>query len=334
MARPGVEYETVERVARQLVSKGQHPSVQKVRNVLGTGSNTTIAKHLKAWQSLFDASRSPVLPESVPDDLMTPLDDFWSTAVARAEANYQKFKEELVVKLDAAEANEQLAFNQLAVKTKEFEELKKLQNATNANLRQTEQQFQTLQGKHSALTSELNHAHTQMESAFTLLQEQKHNFDIERENDNHNHQEAIVYERERTTATETRLFKEIDQLRQNLKSNKDKRIEQQNELKAHIDKSRHHEQSFLRERSELQAENQQLNAEEHQRRQETEVLKSQLTTVQRQLTQSIETVEAMRLAFEQSKNNESHLTNSISELKETIAHLHSIKIGKNDEHTK
>lgn len=334
MARSGVVYEEVERVARQLLSNGQHPSVQKVRNKLGTGSNTTIANHLKTWQSMFAASLSPVLPESVPDDLMTPLDDFWSTAVARAEENYQKFKKELEAKLDTAEANEQLAFNQLAEKTKEFEELKKLQNATDVKLKQTEQQFQTLQGEHSVLTSELNHAHTQMKRALSLIQEQKQGFDAERENDNESHQEALVYERERATATETRLLNEIDQVRQNLKSNEEKRIEQQKEFKAYQDKSHHHEQSFLRERSELQAENQQLNAEEHQRRQEDEALRSQLATVQGQLTQSIETVEAMRLALEQSKNNESRLTSSISELKETIARLHSIKVGKNGEHTK
>jgi len=334
MARSGVIYEEVERVARQLLSNGQHPSVQKVRNKLGTGSNTTIANHLKTWQSMFAASHSPVLPESVPDDLMTPLDDFWSTAVARAEANYQKFKDELVVKLDAAEANEQLAFNQLAEKTEEFEVLKKLQNATDVKLRQTEEQFQTLQGEHSALTNELNHTHTEMERAFTLLQEQKQGFDTERENDNHSHQEALVYERERATATETRLFNEIDQLRQSLKSSEEKNIEQQKAFKAYQDKNRHNEQALFHERSELQIENQQLNAEQHQRRQETEILKSQLVTVQGQLTQSIETVEALRLAFEQSKNNEIHLTNSINEFKETIAHLHSTKVGKNDEHTK
>ncbi len=98
MARPGVEYETVERIARQLISQGQHPSVQKVREILGTGSNTTIANHLKTWQASFAASKSPALPESVPEDLMNPLDDFWSLALARAEANYQKYKEELEVK--------------------------------------------------------------------------------------------------------------------------------------------------------------------------------------------------------------------------------------------
>jgi len=321
MARTGVVYEDVERVARQLLGKGQHPSVQKVRNILGTGSNTTIANHLKTWQSLFTASHSPVLPESVPDDLMNPLDDFWSTAVAHAEANYQKFKEELETKLETAEANEQLAFNQLTDKNNEIETLQDLQKITEGKLKQREQQFLTLQGEHSALTSELKHTHSEMERAFTLLHDQKQGFDVEREKDNKEHQEALKYEHERANSTENRFLNEIDQLRQNIKLIEDKRIAQVKEIKADLEKSRHKEQTILHEQSGLQLENQQLNAERYKQRQESEVLKNQLITAQSQLTQSIETVEALRLAFEQSKNNEIHLTNNIAQLKVDIARL-------------
>lgn len=328
MARSGVVYEEVDRVARRLLSKGQHPSVQKVRNILGTGSNTTIANHLKTWQSMFDASHSPVLPESVPDDLMMPLDDFWNTAVARAEANYQNFKEELEAKLETAEANEQLVFNQLAEKTEEFEVLQQLHAVTEGKLKQTEQQFHTLQGEHSVLAKELNHAHSEMERAFTLLQDQNQGFDVEREKDSKKHQEALKYEHERANATESRLLNEIDQLRQNLKANADKQLVQQNEFKNHQSESRQSELSSIQERSELLLQNQQLNAEQNHHQQESEIFKKQLTTVQCQLTQSIETVESLRVAYEQSKNNEIHLTSSITDLKETITQLHSLKVDK------
>ena len=101
----------------------------------------------------------------------------------------------------------------------------------------------------------------------------------------------------------------------------DKRIAQVKEIKANLEKSRYKEQAILHEQSGLQLENQQLNAERHKQRQESEVLKNQLITAQSQLTQSIETVEALRLAFEQSKNNEIHLTNNIAQLKVDIARL-------------
>ena len=321
MARLGVEYKDVERASRSLFAQGLNPSVQKVRDLLGTGSNTTIANHLKTWRESFKASNSPLLPQSVPDDLMNPLDEFWSSAMAKADSNYQNFKNELEAKLKTAEANEQLAFNQLTAKTNDFETLQELQKVTEGQVKQTEQQFLTLQGEHSALTSELKHTHSEMERAFTLLHDQKQGFDVEREKDNKEHQEALKYEHERANSTENRFLNEIDQLRQNIKLIEDKRIAQVKEIKADLEKSRHKEQTILHEQSGLQLENQQLNAERYKQRQESEVLKNQLITAQSQLTQSIETVEALRLAFEQSKDNEIHLTNNIAQLKVDIARL-------------
>ena len=53
MARHGVDYETVKHTAIKLLSQGSAPSVQKLRDVLGTGSNTTLAKHLNRWREEF-----------------------------------------------------------------------------------------------------------------------------------------------------------------------------------------------------------------------------------------------------------------------------------------
>jgi len=53
MKRPGVDYETVKYTAVKLLSQGTAPSVQKIREVLGTGSNTTIAEHLRIWRDEY-----------------------------------------------------------------------------------------------------------------------------------------------------------------------------------------------------------------------------------------------------------------------------------------
>jgi len=68
MSRPGVSYEDVSKVATTLLSQGTHPSVQRVRNVLGTGSNTTIDRFLKSWQETFKQEKRTVLPETLPED--------------------------------------------------------------------------------------------------------------------------------------------------------------------------------------------------------------------------------------------------------------------------
>jgi hypothetical protein len=50
LARQGVVYESVKHAAIMLLSQGIAPSVQKVREILGTGSNTTLAEYLTLWR--------------------------------------------------------------------------------------------------------------------------------------------------------------------------------------------------------------------------------------------------------------------------------------------
>ncbi|KJZ03183.1 mucin, partial [Halomonas sp. S2151] len=51
MARTGITYEQVATVADALVGQGEKPSIQRIREQLGTGSPNTIHRHLKAWRA-------------------------------------------------------------------------------------------------------------------------------------------------------------------------------------------------------------------------------------------------------------------------------------------
>ncbi|WP_340367478.1 DNA-binding protein, partial [Marinobacter azerbaijanicus] len=46
MARTGITYEQVATVADALVGQGEKPSIQRIREQLGTGSPNTIHRHL------------------------------------------------------------------------------------------------------------------------------------------------------------------------------------------------------------------------------------------------------------------------------------------------
>ncbi|MFI4954571.1 MAG: DNA-binding protein [Gammaproteobacteria bacterium] len=50
MARPGVTYLDIAKTATSLVEQGHYPSIEAVRHALGTGSNGTISRYLKAWR--------------------------------------------------------------------------------------------------------------------------------------------------------------------------------------------------------------------------------------------------------------------------------------------
>ncbi|MFZ1640862.1 MAG: DNA-binding protein [Candidatus Contendobacter sp.] len=90
MARSGIRYEEVQNAAETLLGRGLNPTIQRVRELLGTGSNTTISEHLKSWQQQLAETPRIVLPPTVPEAVMTALDAFWKIAVQYAEAAFEE----------------------------------------------------------------------------------------------------------------------------------------------------------------------------------------------------------------------------------------------------
>jgi chromosome segregation ATPase len=52
MARSGINYLDVAKTAEKLKNKGIIPTIDRIREILGTGSKTTLAHHLKRWKSI------------------------------------------------------------------------------------------------------------------------------------------------------------------------------------------------------------------------------------------------------------------------------------------
>jgi len=50
MGRPGITQKDVEQAANELRSRGKNPTVDNVRELLGTGSKSTITRHLRRWK--------------------------------------------------------------------------------------------------------------------------------------------------------------------------------------------------------------------------------------------------------------------------------------------
>lgn len=86
MARYGVTFEKVADIANQLAANDINPTVDRVREKLGTGSKSTIAKHLKRWRTQAEFSSqqqdgplSSYDPEQIPEPLMALMRDFWQS---------------------------------------------------------------------------------------------------------------------------------------------------------------------------------------------------------------------------------------------------------------
>jgi chromosome segregation ATPase len=86
MARKGITYDEVALVADKLVLENNQPTIQRVREELGTGSPNTIHRHLSSWKETQpQAQREAVtLPSGLADALIKEIER--QASVARADA--------------------------------------------------------------------------------------------------------------------------------------------------------------------------------------------------------------------------------------------------------
>lgn len=107
MARPGITYEEVAAAADALVADGERPTINAVRDALGTGSPNTIHRHLQAWKS----TQAPARREAarLPDELAAALAEEIERQAARARADAEQAALEAQQTADAlAATGEQL----------------------------------------------------------------------------------------------------------------------------------------------------------------------------------------------------------------------------------
>jgi len=76
MARKGITYDEVAAVADRLVSQGELPTIQRVRDELGTGSPNTIHKHLTGWKETQPQAQREVvtLPDALAEALIREIE--------------------------------------------------------------------------------------------------------------------------------------------------------------------------------------------------------------------------------------------------------------------
>ncbi len=85
MARPGVTYSEVAEAAAHLVGQGKNPTIEQIRLLLGTGSSTTIANHLKQWKDSQKGTSLIAAKENIPQELIELLKGLWERVITQAE---------------------------------------------------------------------------------------------------------------------------------------------------------------------------------------------------------------------------------------------------------
>lgn len=86
MSRPGISYYEVARAAEQLIAGGHEPTIERIRIVLKTGSNSTIANHLRSWRDRQDITQQIASKEHLPEELVGVLKGLWERVMSQAES--------------------------------------------------------------------------------------------------------------------------------------------------------------------------------------------------------------------------------------------------------
>lgn len=230
MARIGIQYDDVKHAAIHLLSQGIAPSVQKIREKLGTGSNTTIAEHLALWREEYATKEIHHLPANMPKELISAIDVLWQAAMEQAanqlavtkkalseqQEKLQQEKPLIEQKLSEFQARINACQQQLEIKDTQLQasqtECAVLQERL---LKQTEE-IAALKNQYEVwLKQAYDEKRVAMEQEkLTQTEIRQHQQQLHEQAEKH--QAAMTHERQRQEDSESRWVTQVDQARTEL----------------------------------------------------------------------------------------------------------------------
>ena len=159
MARPGITYSEVAKAATQLQGQQKAPTVENVRQLLQTGSNSTIAKYLREWKAHHHIENAT--EGTLPTELLALVKGLWQHLQDKAQDTIVQQQQILDKKL---ETNEQY----LKEARQQAQQLQQQLDQQTAALATQTQTYQRLQQEHV----EEQKAHSQHRARATLLEQQ------------------------------------------------------------------------------------------------------------------------------------------------------------------
>ncbi len=87
----GITQDQVNQAADAIIAAGERPTVEKVRQQLGTGSPNTVTRMLDVWrQGLSERLRQASLLPELPDEVGQAMTALWTHALQHARAQAQQ----------------------------------------------------------------------------------------------------------------------------------------------------------------------------------------------------------------------------------------------------
>lgn len=232
MARGGITLSDVDRAARYLQGQGKNPTIDAIRQYLGTGSRTTLAELLKQWKAEQAEGAAGNLPES----LLALVNGLWKNLQTQAEERIEKHQEtsdqeinQLKDQLATAKSNEaqlQQQLDQLKTeannKQQAYAELKKF-------FQQSEKNYDKMSASYELTSKQLENAKQENQRLHQLATQIQNNLEHYQEFvQKQQYEQKVAWERQQAA-----YQLEISQLKNTLQQAKIQQEKYQEDILTH-----------------------------------------------------------------------------------------------------
>ena len=242
MARAGIKYEEVVEAVLQLQKQGDNPTIQRIREWLGTGSFTTISEHLRQWRE-NQKNSTPLQQEGfdLPSNLVKLTQELWQQACLEADEKMQAYQQQADAQVNQAIA-EQKAALEAAQRTEERNLLlDKKNNELLTDIKQQAARVSRLEADLETSQEHLKISKNQLISVekIALAQEVEKNQQIttleeKLQQQKEQQQRVLAHEQQRNEENQLRWMQEVDLARQQTQSLKEVSQQEAKQAKQHI----------------------------------------------------------------------------------------------------
>jgi DNA repair exonuclease SbcCD ATPase subunit len=165
MSRLGICFEDVEKTAESILTQGENPTIEKIRRILGTGSNSTIAKFLHEWRShRLIASTHHLVASPPPDPVNLAVNQVWEKIRNESAAEIKAYQEKADIEIKRMENERDESVSAYTHINQEYELSQKRFNQLAAEKELLTLDFKKLQQEHDLLKNKNQHLLDQYEA--------------------------------------------------------------------------------------------------------------------------------------------------------------------------
>jgi chromosome segregation ATPase len=296
----------VTKAALELTGQGKLPTIDSIRQFLGTGSSSTIAPHLRTWKSKLGEAQLIANKEKLPEDFVALMKGLWERVLQEAQTQ---------INLIQQHADKNLTENKQQVDNL-IQENKHLQ-----------QQYNQLLQKEQQLINDklaLEQAIIQFQNEQAAFQAESKTFD-----------QRVTDKQERVDELQRlnqQVQKNLDHYRE---ASREQRLKEQSQYESQIKYLEQSTQQYLQENNYLKAQLQLIQEKIDQLQQDNQALKneghdivdqlnnatSQLTITKANLAASLKSDAHWQEQYQDVLNKFNDRENSVSELQKQVALL-------------